>query len=481
MWNLDQAYIDGAFVPVQGSERLEIVNPATEQAIGTVVLANRDDARRAIAAANRAQPGLTNSTKAQRIEMLRRLEAAVLARSDQIRDATIEEYGGPVARSQWVSNYASQCFATTARMLADYDFERRLGEATVVMEPIGVAGLIAPWNSTAGSICSKLASALAAGCASVVKPSELGPLQAHVVTEALHDAGLPAGVVNVLLGRGGDVGDEISTSPGIAKISFTGSTQTGKLIARAGLESMKRVSLALSGKSATVVLDDAHLATVLPMALNAAFMNNGQACVAGTRLLIPNALMAEAIERLQDLVAAIQVGDPRDAATAVGPLASKAQFERVQQFIRRGLAQGATLLAGGEGRPDGLDKGWFVRPTIFVDVRNDMDIAQKEIFGPVLSVIGYDDDDEAVEIANDSIYGLQAYVFSSQLQRARRVAFRLHAGTVLINRIAPELIAPFGGVRQSGIGREFGVFGMEAFLEPKTISVANSTAGLLGS
>ncbi len=476
MWNLDQAYIDGAFVPVQGSERLEIVNPATEQAIGTVVLANRDDARRAIAAANRAQPGLANSTKAQRIEMLRRLEAAVLARSDQIRDATIEEYGGPLGRSQWVSNYASQCFATTAQMLGDYAFERRLGEAAVVMEPIGVAGLIAPWNSAAGSICSKLASAIAAGCASVVKPSELGPLQAQVVTEALHDARLPAGVVNVLLGRGGDVGDEIATHPGIAKISFTGSTQTGKRIARAGLDTLKRVSLALSGKSATLILDDADLAIALPMALNAAFMNNGQACVAGTRLLVPNVHMTEVIEGLRHAVAALRVGDPRDAATAVGPLASQVQFERVQQFIRRGLAQGATLVAGGEGRPDGLDKGWFVRPTVFAGVRNDMDIAREEIFGPVLSVIGYDDEDEAVEIANDSIYGLQAYVFSSQPQRARRVASRLRAGTVLVNRIAPDLIAPFGGVRQSGIGREFGVFGMEAFLEPKTVAMANSLA-----
>ncbi|MDH6171051.1 aldehyde dehydrogenase (NAD+), partial [Variovorax boronicumulans] len=466
MWNIHQAYIDGAFVPVQGSERLDVVNPATEQVIGTVTLANRDDARRAIAAANRAQPGMAASTRAQRIDMLRRLEAAVLARTDQIRDATIEEYGGPLARSQWVSNYASQCFASTAQVLQDYAFERRMGDATVVMEPVGVAGLIAPWNSAAGSICSKLASAIAAGCASVVKPSELGPLQAQVVTEALHDAGLPAGAVNVLLGRGGDVGDEISTSAAIAKISFTGSTQTGKLIARAGLDTMKRVSLALSGKSATVVLDDADLATVLPMALNAAFMNNGQACVAGTRLLIPNSHMQEAIGHLRAAAAAMRVGDPRDPATAVGPLASKAQFERVQHFIRRGLAEGATLVAGGQGRPEGFDKGWFVRPTVFAGVRNDMDIAREEIFGPVLSVIGYGDEDEAVAIANDSPYGLQAYVFSSQPQRALRVASRLGAGSVLVNRIAPELIAPFGGVKQSGIGREFGVFGMEAFLEP---------------
>ncbi|MBT2332350.1 aldehyde dehydrogenase family protein [Variovorax paradoxus] len=476
MWSIHQSYIDGAFVPVQGSERIDIANPATERVIGTVTLANRDDAKRAIAAANRAQPGMAGSTRAQRIEMLRRLEAAVLAHTDQIREATIEEYGGPLARSQWVSNYASQCFASTAQMLQDYAFERRLGDATVVMEPIGVAGLIAPWNSTAGSICSKLASAIAAGCASVVKPSELGPLQAQVVTEALHEAGLPDGVVNVLLGRGGDVGDEIATNPGIAKISFTGSTRTGKRIARAGLDTMKRVSLALSGKSATVVLDDADLASVLPLALNAAFMNNGQACVAGTRLLIPNVRMAQAIEHLRAAVAAMRVGDPRDAATAVGPLASQAQFERVQHFIRLGLAQGATLVAGGEGRPEGFVKGWFVRPTVFADVRNDMDIAREEIFGPVLSVIGYGDEDEAVDIANDSPYGLQAYVFSSQPQRALRVASRLRVGSVLVNRIGPELIAPFGGVKQSGIGREFGVFGMEAFLEPKSIAIADSPA-----
>ena len=476
MWNIDQAYIDGAFVPVQGSERLEICNPATERAIGTVTLANREDAKRAIAAANRAQPALARSTRAQRIDMLRRLEAAVLARTDRIREATIEEYGGPLARSQWVSNYASQCFATTAQALRDYAFERRLGEATVVMEPVGVAGLIAPWNAAAGSICSKLASAIAAGCASVVKPSELGPLQVQAVTEALHDAGLPPGVFNVLLGRGSDVGDEIATSAGIAKISFTGSTQTGKLIARAGVESMKRVSLALSGKSATLVLDDADLAAALPLALNAAFMNNGQACVAGTRLLIPYAHMKAAVEQVRAAVAALRVGDPRDPATAVGPLASQAQFDRVQHFIRRGLAQGAALVAGGEGRPDGFERGWFVRPTVFAEVRNDMDIAREEIFGPVLSMIGYGDEAEAIDIANDSPYGLQAYVFSSDAQHALRVASRLRAGTVLVNRIVPELAAPFGGVKQSGVGREFGVFGMEAFLEPKTIAAADGMA-----
>ncbi|SEK16761.1 MULTISPECIES: aldehyde dehydrogenase family protein [unclassified Variovorax] len=469
MWNIDKAYIGGAFVPVQGSEVVEALNPATQQVIGTATLANRDDAKRAIAAAKRAQQALRRTGKAERIEMLEHLSAAVLARTDEIRDVTIEEYGGPLARAQWVSQYASQCFAGAAKTLEAYELTRRIGDATVVMEPVGVAGLIAPWNSTAGTVCSKLASAIAAGCATVIKPSELSPIQSQVLAEALHGAGLPAGVFNILLGRGADVGDEISTSPDVAKISFTGSTATGKFIARAGIDTMKRVSLALTGKSASVVLDDADLATVLPLAVNVAFMNNGQACVAGTRLLVPRSWMKEALERVAAIVAGMRVGDPRDAATAIGPLATQAQYERIQRFIRRGLEQGATLVAGGEGRPEGLRRGWFVKPTVFGDVRNDMDIAREEIFGPVLSVIGYDDEDEAVRIANDSAYGLQAYVFSSQPERARRVASRLQAGSVLVNRIAPELLAPFGGVKQSGVGREFGVFGMEAFMEPKTI------------
>jgi len=342
----------------------------------------------------------------------------------------------------------------------------------VVMEPVGVAGLIAPWNSTAGTVCSKLASAIAAGCTSVIKPSELSPIQTQVIAEALHDAGLPAGVFNILLGRGSDVGDEISTSAGIVKISFTGSTPTGKQIARAAVETMKRVSLSLTGKSASIVLDDADFAAAVPLALNGAFLNNGQACIAGTRLLVPRARLSEVIERVKTGVAAMRVGDPHDPATDMGPLVNRAQFDRVQRYIRRGQEQGATLVVGGEGRPDGLNKGWFVKPTVFVDVHNDMDIARDEIFGPVLSILTYDNEDEAIAIANDSVYGLQAYVFSSQPARALRVASRLEAGTVLINRIAPDLLAPFGGVKQSGIGREFGVFGLEAFLESKAIAVS---------
>jgi aldehyde dehydrogenase (NAD+) len=470
--HIDEAYIDGTFVRVHGSEVVASVNPATGQTIATAVLADRDDARLAIAAAKRAQDYLRRSSKAERIDMLHSLQAAVLAQTERIRDVTIEEYGGPVARAQWISQYASQCFANTAAALERHEPARRIGASTVLMEPVGVSALIAPWNSAAGSICSKLASALAAGCASVIKPSEFSILQTRVVTEALHAAGLPAGVFNVVVGRGADVGDELATHADVAKISFTGSTATGKLIARAAIGTMKRVSLALTGKSASIVLDDADLSVALPQAVNAAFMNNGQACVAGTRLLVPRARMDEVSEHLRTIVAGMRVGDPRDPATRIGPLASLAQFDRIQRYIRRGLEQGAALVAGGEGKPAGLDAGFYVKPTVFANVSNDMDIARDEIFGPVLSVIAYDDEDDAIRIANDSVYGLQAYVFSSRTERAAGIAPRLQAGTVLVNRITPDLLAPFGGVKESGIGREFGKYGLEAFLEPKTVSVS---------
>lgn len=470
MWHIQQAYVDGTFVPVHSQETLDIVSPATEAVIGRLTLANRDDAKAAIAAAHRAQASFSSTTPAQRITMLRRLQAAMLARADAIRDATIEEYGGPVARAQWVAGYAAQCFAVAAELLESYAFTRQVGRAQVRMIPVGVSALIAPWNSTAGTICSKLASALAAGCAVVIKPSELSPLQTQVVTEAIHAAELPPGVVNVIIGRGHDVGDELSTSGQVQRISFTGSTATGKLIARTALETMKRVSLALSGKGATVVLDDADLGQAIPLALRAAFTNSGQACVAGTRLLIPRSRMAEALALVKREVATLRVGDPADPQTAIGPLASAAQFERIQHFIRRGLEQGATLLAGGEGRPEGLARGWYVRPTVFADVRNDMDIAREEIFGPVLSILPYDEEEDAIAIANDSPYGLQAYVFSASTARAGRVAGRLQAGMVLVNRVDPELMAPFGGVKQSGVGREFGLAGLEAFLEVKTVA-----------
>ncbi|SON55410.1 3-succinoylsemialdehyde-pyridine dehydrogenase [Hartmannibacter diazotrophicus] len=467
---IDTAYIDGAFVPVTGEEELQIINPANERTIGSLRVASREDARRAIAVAHRAQEGLAKTAKAERLDMLTSLQDAILRRSDDIRDVTIEEYGAPVSRARWISRYASDCFGYAAEALRDYDFERRIGDATVRMEPVGVSALIAPWNAVSGTICSKLASALAGGCATVIKPSELSGLQSQVVAEALHGAGLPAGTFNIVNGRGKDVGDELSTNPDVARISFTGSTATGKIIARAAAETIKRVGLSLSGKSATIIMEDADLATAVPMALDGGFQNNGQACIAGTRILVPADRLNDVYALVRPAMARLKVGLPSDPNTAIGPLASAAQYERIQRFIARGLEQGAKLLAGGLGKPYGLDTGFFVKPTVFAEVSNDMDIAREEIFGPVLSIIPFRDEEDAIRIANDSAYGLEAYVYSIDPHRARCVADRLHTGSVLINQIAPDLRAPFGGVKQSGIGREFGHFGLEAFLEAKSIA-----------
>ena len=474
MIHVDQTYIDGRFHPATGEEEVDIVNPADETVIGRARMASREDARRAIEAAVRAQPDFGRTAVADRVAMLERLQVAMLANADALRESSILEYGGPVARSQWVASYASQCFGDAARTLSSYVFERPVGVdgvSILQMRPVGVSGLFAPWNAAAGTIASKLAAAIAAGCATVIKPSELSPWQALVITRAIHDADLPPGVVNVVIGRGADVGAEIGTHPGVAKLSFTGSTPTGQLIARAAVDSMKRVSLALTGKSAPLLLDDADLRAPVPLALGAAFMNSGQAGVAGTRLLVPRARLAEVVEQVRTAVATMRVGDPRDPATAIGPMVSRTQFERIQRYIRRGQEQGATLVVGGEGRPEGLTRGWFVRPTVFTDVRNDMDIAREEIFGPVLSILPVDSEEQAIAIANDSPYGLQGYVFSADEARARRVAGRIETGTVLVNRVAPDLLAPFGGVKLSGQGREFGVMGLEAFLEPRTITI----------
>jgi len=469
MHDITRLYIDGAFVAPHGHERFDLFNPATEERIGQVTLGDADDVRRAIAAAKRALPGLSGSPKAERVAMLRRLHQAVLARVDDIRDATILEYGGPVSRAQWGAQYAADAFLLAAQTLEGYPLERRIGRAEVVMEAVGVVGLITPWNANAGFICTKLATAIAAGCTAVIKPSEMSAIQTQVVAEALHAAGLPPGVFNIVNGRGDVVGAELATHPDIAKISFTGSTAVGKGILRAGVETMKRVTLELGGKSPTVVLDDADIGDAVKLAVAAGFINSGQACIAGTRILVPRARMAAYAQRIGDAVAQLRVGDPADPSTAIGPMVSRRQFDRVQRYIGLGIAEGARLVVGGEGRPDGLSRGWFIRPTVFADVRNDMTIARDEIFGPVLSLIGYRDEEDAIAIANDTVYGLQAYVSSTNPARARAVAARLQAGRVQINGLHHEPLAPFGGFKQSGLGREFGEFGLEAFLEAKSV------------
>jgi aldehyde dehydrogenase (NAD+) len=464
---INKIYIDGAFVTPHGTELFDLFNPATGQVIGQVQLADEVDTAAAVAAAKRALPAWSATSAEERIAALRRLQAAVAARRDEMLSAVLVEYGAP-ARNAWMVDTAAQAFGDMITTLEGFSFTRRVGEATVEMAPVGVAGLISPWNSDAFFICDKFATALAAGCTVVIKPSEMSATQTHVLTRALHEAGLPNGVLNVVTGRGDVVGTAITRHPDVAKISFTGSTAVGKIILREAAETMKRVTLELGGKSPSIILDDADLEKAVAGALAAGFVNSGQACVAGTRVLVPESRLDEVLAIATAQMDDFPAGDPRDETTVVGPMVSERQRERVESYIRRGVEEGARIVAGGPGRPEGLTEGYFVRPTLFADVTNDMTIAREEIFGPVLSILTYRDDDHAVEIANDTTYGLHAYVFSSDPARARRLASRLEAGRVAING-GYEPLSPFGGFKQSGLGREYGAFGLEGFLEPRAV------------
>lgn len=469
MKTIDTIYINGAFVAPHGREPLVLLDPATERETTTVILADDVDAQRAIAAAKAALPAVVRTTREERMDWLQRLHDAVAAAEREIVDVMVAEYGGTTAMATGTARRAAASFAIARRLLGEYAFEREAGGARVTMVPHGVVGLITPWNANVGFIATKLSMAIAAGSTAVIKPSELSAAQTALITRVMHGAGLPPGVFNIVTGRGDVVGAEITRHPDVAKISFTGSTSVGKAIARCAVDTMKRVTLELGGKSPTVLLDDADFAKAMPLAALAAVMNSGQACIAGTRLLVPASRVAEAhalaVRAFEDLV----VGPTSDPRVNVGPMVTRKQYERVQDYIRKGIEEGATLLTGGPGRPDGLERGYFVRPTVFGDVRNDMTIARDEIFGPVLSIIPYRDDDEAIAIANDTPYGLHAYVFGADLARANRVAAGIQAGRVFVNGLydAPE--APFGGFKQSGLGREFGVFGLETYLEPKAI------------
>jgi len=467
MRNIEQIYINGEFVTPHGSERFDLINPATAILAGQVRLADERDAERAVAAAKAAFPAWSASDKATRLAALQRMHDAVAARHDELLEAVIAEYGAPAARSAWMARYPAEVIAQAIEALESFEFTTRAGTATVQMTPLGVAALITPWNSDAGFICGKLAAALAAGCTAVIKPSEMSALQTQIVTEALHEAGLPPGVFNIVTGRGETVGNALSRHPDVAKISFTGSTQTGKAILRNAADNFTRVTLELGGKSPTIILDDADLARAIPLAVQAGFMNSGQACVAGTRILVPLSRKAECEAALAQAVSAVKSGDPRDPHSEIGPMVSEKQWLRVQDYIRRGQEEGARLLAGGEGRPAGTRDGWFVRPTLFTDVHNRMTIAREEIFGPVLSVIAYHDEAEAIAIANDTAYGLSALVLGGE--RAWAVAQQIEAGRVLVNTLTHEPRAPFGGFKHSGIGREMGSWGIGTFMEPKSL------------
>jgi len=469
MNTITKHYIDGAFVESHGREVMEIINPTNRTVIAQVTLGDEDDARRAIAAAKRAFATYGRSMKEERAKILRRLHEVVSARIDDLTAAMVEEYGGPAGFSRVIVEAGANVFLAAEKALQELPLTRSWGKTTVTLEPVGVAGLITPWNANSFFLSVKLASALAAGCTAVIKPSELSALQTQAWLECVHEAKLPEGLCNVVTGRGELVGAELVRNPDVAKISFTGSVAVGKSIMRDGAATMKRVTLELGGKSPNILLDDADLKKAIPTALVIAFLNSGQACVAGTRLLVPKSRLDEIMRAIVDAIPDFPVGDPSDRKTAIGPMVTRKQYERVQSYIRKGIEEGADVLVGGEGHPKGLEAGHFVKPTVFVNVKNDMTIAREEIFGPVLSVIAYEDEEDAIRIANDTDFGLHAYVSGTDVKRARRVASKLLAGRVAINGILDDQQAPFGGFKHSGVGREFGTFGIEAFLEPRAI------------
>ncbi|MGM4985440.1 aldehyde dehydrogenase family protein [Rhizobium sp. 11_C7_N12_5] len=469
MRDIDTIYIDGQFVTPKGTGTADLYNPSTEERIGTVRLGGVEDARDAVAAAKRAFPAFSRTTKGERIDMLKRLNAAVAARVSDLTEAMSLEYGAPQTFTRFAISHAASSFLTMASVLEEYEFERRMGRARVVMQPIGVAAAITPWNSNIGFITSKLTTAIAAGSTIVIKPSEMSAVQTQALTECLHEAGLPKGVFNIVNGLGNVVGAELSGHPDIAKVTFTGSTAVGREILRSAADTFKRVTLELGGKGPNIILDDADLDVAIPAVLRMGFINSGQACIAGTRILVPNHRLDEVVTRLKREIETFKVGAPDDPDAMIGPMVSRKRYDRVQSYIELGMQEGASLLTGGLGRPAGLDRGWFTKPTIFTNVDNQMRIAREEIFGPVLSVIAYRDEDETVSIANDTPYGLQAYLHGTDVTRMQALADRLDCGRVVVNGAPHEPLAPFGGFKQSGIGREYGVFGLEAFLEPKAV------------
>ena len=470
MREISEHFIGGAFVESHGRSMTESINPSTGEVIGRIVLGDEEDAQRAVAAAKAAFASFSASSLEERSDYLRRLHDALNARIDDMIEAMELEFGGVHRTNCALSEYAAATFLMAERAMRQVEFTKTIGAATVSLEPLGVVGLITPWNASSTFVCRKFAFALAAGCSAVVKPSELSGIQTQVLLEAFAEADLPPGLFNLINGLGEVAGAELTRHPDVAKISFTGSAEVGKIIVRDGAETMKRMTLELGGKSPNILLDDADIDRAIPNALAIAYNNSGQACIAGSRLLVPASRLDDAKRAiLAALDSTVKVGPPTMGDNTVGPMVSQVQYDRVQSYIRKGIEEGAELLAGGEGHPEGLEAGFFVKPTVFVNVTNDMTIAREEIFGPVLSVITYTDETEAVAIANDTTYGLAAYVSSADPDRARRVASELLAGQVHIGIPQSEPDAPFGGFKQSGIGRENGIYGIEAFLEAKSV------------
>lgn len=463
-------YIEGEWVDPVTANPVDVINPATEEPCGRISLGSAADVDLAVAAAKRAGAAYAATTREQRIELLQSILVEFAKRHDDIAAAIMDEMGAPWGLAKGAqAGSGPQHIKAAIRALKTFEFEEKNRTTLIVKEPIGVCALITPWNWPVNQIACKVAPALAAGCTMVLKPSEIAPFDAMIFAEVLDAAGVPAGVFNLVNGDGPGVGTALSLHPDVAMVSFTGSTRAGVAVAQNAAPTVKRVAQELGGKSANILLDDADFDAAVRQGAEECFDNTGQSCNAPTRMLVPRDRMEEAASIAAEVAQHTRVGDPRAEGIEVGPLVSEQQWNKVQDLIRKGIDEGATLAAGGTGRPEGLQKGWYARPTVFANVSNDMTIAREEIFGPVLSIIAYDDEDEAIEIANETPYGLSGYVSSGSLDRARRVAARLHTGMVHINGAHLDSMAPFGGYKQSGNGREWGTHGIEEFLEVKSI------------
>ncbi len=465
-----QFYIDGQWVDPAEPASLDVVNPATEEVYGRISIGSSADVDVAVAAASRAFETFSRTSREQRVDLLQSILDVFVRRADEVAEAIMDEMGAPWGLAKYAQAASgTQHIGAALKALKIYDFEEKIGSTMIVKEPIGVCGLITPWNWPINQIAVKVAPAIAAGCTMVLKPSEIAPFDAILFAEILDEAGVPAGVFNLINGDGPGVGTALSQHPGIAMMSFTGSTRAGVLVAKNAAPSVKRVAQELGGKSANIILDDADLEAAVSEGAASMFENTGQSCDAPSRMLVPKDKMNEAAAIAARVAAETAVGNPRVKGTRVGPVVSELQWNKIQGLIQKGIDEGATLAAGGTGRPEGLEKGYYVKPTVFANVSNDMTIAREEIFGPVLSIIPYEDDEDAIRIANDTPYGLSGYVSSGDLAHARRVASRMRTGMVHINGADLEALAPFGGFKQSGNGREWGAHGMDEFLELKSI------------
>jgi aldehyde dehydrogenase (NAD+) len=468
----DKLYIDGAWVPSNGKGTIDVVNSTTEEVMGRIPEGTADDVDKAVAAAKAAFGPWSQTSVEERAKYLSRITEGLQARMDEIATVVSEEVGMPKSLSLLVqAGLPLMSFMNTAQVVADYKFEETVGNSLVVKEPVGVVGAITPWNYPLHQIAAKVAPALAAGCTVVLKPSEVAPLNAFILAEIIDEVGLPAGVFNLVTGTGPVVGEAIAAHPDVDMVSFTGSTRAGKRVSELASQRVARVALELGGKSPNVILDDADFEKAVTDGVGKAFLNSGQTCSALTRMIVPRSRLAEVEDLAVKAAESYTPGDPFGESTRLGPLVSETQRERVRGYIQKGIDEGAKLLTGGVEAPEGLEKGYFVRPTVFSEVRNDMTIAQEEIFGPVLSILPYDDEDEAVRIANDTIYGLAGGVWAGDQERAKAVARKIRTGQVEVNGGSFNPMAPFGGYKQSGHGRELGAFGLEEFLETKSLQL----------